>query len=250
MQRFIRQFRAKYGPTEYVKVVEENKKHTQPHFHCLFCCRDLVIPPRPPYDCTCTEKQKCKECSRSYPDYLFEDIKEMWGEALHYANPRKKRTIIVWCQPPIDDQGGASAGHAVSYITGEGKSKNEEPGKFWKGRKLTYSKGFFNDKPAEIWKRLLLKWYGPKEDMYFAWLPKANLETDTPRADKYGQIKHYNGDLPDLAMFAAMPIVQTRYAQYKYFQEHGELPTEALVELEITVIFEVDQGGQEYFSTS
>lgn len=248
MRYFIRRFRAEFGPTDYIKVVEENRKHTQPHFHCLFCCRDLVIPPRPPYDCKCTQDTKCTECKRSYPDHIFEKIKKLWGDALEFATPSKKRTKIVWCQPP-QGQGQQAATYALGYITGKDKTKDEEPGRFWRGRKLTYSKSFFNERPPEIWKRKLVEWFGERRPLRFAWLVNSNLETDTPRCDKFGEIKHYNGDLPDLAKFAAMPVVKERFAEYQFFQAHGHFPLEATREISLTVVYEVTLDGQEYFVT-
>jgi hypothetical protein len=165
LQLFIRYFRADFGKTEYVKIMEENKKHNLPHAHLLFCCEDLKIP-----EMTQEFIKKCKKRKKklSWPFNIFSKIKEYWTRAIKSARPgikirTKDGTAIVWCQPP-QGKGERAAQYALGYITGQNqKGKNEEVSHRWRGRKITYSKGFF-DKPTKIiWQELLTKWFGSRE---------------------------------------------------------------------------------------
>lgn len=167
LQWFIRRFRAFYGQTEYLKIVEENKKHTQPHFHFLFICSEISVKPMPQWF---IDKQKDKKKKLSWPEDMFQHVKHLWTEALSYAKPNvyfrtKEKTGIVWLQPCIG-KGERAAQYALGYITGQNqraKGKNEDVSDKWQGRKITFSKGFFDIGTAEIWQGLLKKWFGDKE---------------------------------------------------------------------------------------
>lgn len=165
MRKFIRLFRSAFGKTEYVKVMEEAKSHLMPHAHLLFCCEDLVIPEK-----TKSHYDRCKREKKqlSWPYNLFESIKEFWTKALLFAKPNlvlrtKNKTAVVWCDKPMG-RGERAAQYALGYITGQNqKGKGEELSHNWRGRKITFSKGFF-DKPTRIiWQELLTKWFGERE---------------------------------------------------------------------------------------
>lgn len=165
LREFIRLFRNEFGKTEYVKVMEENKKHNLPHAHLLFCCEELVIPEKTKeYYARCKREKK----QLSWPYDLFEAIKKFWTMALQSAKPgivfnTKKKTAVVWCDKPMGN-GERAAQYALGYITGQNqKAKNEELSFKWRGRKLTYSKHFY-DKPTKvIWQELLIRWFGELE---------------------------------------------------------------------------------------
>lgn len=142
---FVRQFRAYMGHFEYVKVVEYNKKHTQPHFHLILTFDEFKVPPMP-------ENWNKK---LAYPNWLFELVKGLWCKAIYKFRPDLKPTTVVWCQPPAGN-GAAAAYYAIGYITGgNGHSKDEEPDATWRGRKLTYSRRFFPFKTEEKWQAFL-----------------------------------------------------------------------------------------------
>jgi hypothetical protein len=179
---FIRRFRARYGKTRYLKVVEENKKHTQPHFHFLFICEELVIPPMPNWF---IQKQKRLKKKLSWPEPLFEEIKHLWTEALSYAKPdvyfaTKTRQSVIWCQPP-QGRGERAAQYALGYITGQNqraRGKGEDVSDKWRGRKITFSKNFFDLKTSEIWAGLLQKWFGDKKPEDFGLVFKPGIPKD------------------------------------------------------------------------
>lgn len=167
LEFFIKRFRLMYGKTRYLKVVEENKKHTMPHFHFLLICEEFEVPPMPQWF---VNKQKRLNKKLSWPEPLFEDVKHLWTEALSYAKPNvyfntKSRTGVVWCQPP-QGKGERAAQYALGYITGQNqraRGKNEDVSDKWRGRKITFSKNFFDSKTSDIWAGLLKKWFGDKE---------------------------------------------------------------------------------------
>jgi hypothetical protein len=155
---FMRSFRSRYGKTEYVKVVEYNKNHTQPHFHLL-----LINPTLALGDMPLNYPKKL-----SFPTNLFEELKILWEKALRKAAPKLPPTTVVWCQPPRD--GAAAANYAIGYITGKA-DKNEEPDSTWLGRKLSYSRDFFSIPTYVIWEKLLYKWFGEREDKALILIP-------------------------------------------------------------------------------
>lgn len=162
LRRFMWRFRQAWGPTQYLRVTEYNKNHTQPHFHFLFSCPDLKFKPMP------KKFREAKYKHLSYPKNVYAWIKREWGEALDYIAPGKKRTTVVWCQPPGDSI--AAGKYAVNYVTGKNaKDKNEEPDSTWRGRKLCYSKKFFDRPASEIWRDILIQLFGEPDptDKFF-----------------------------------------------------------------------------------
>lgn len=182
LEVFIKMFRAIYGKTEYLKVVEENKKHTQPHFHFLFICTEISVKPMPQWF---IDKQKKLNKKLSWPEDMFQDVKQMWTEALSYAKPNvyfrtKDKTGIVWLQPCIG-KGERAAQYALGYITGQNqraKEKGEDVSDKWRGRKITFSKGFFDLKTGDIWAGLLKKWFGDKDPEFFGLVFNAGVPKD------------------------------------------------------------------------
>lgn len=199
LEEFIKKIRAVYGKTRYLKVVEENKKHTQPHFHFLFIFEELVIPPMPQWF---INEQKRRKKKLSWPEPMFEEIKYFWTEALCFSKPNiffatKARTAVVWCQPP-QGKGERAAQYALGYITGQNqKAKGEEVSDKWRGRKITFSKNFFDEKTSVIWANLLKKWFGDKDpedfglvfkpgipkDLRIQWLEKSSTSRTKTRLD-------------------------------------------------------------------
>lgn len=167
LQLFMRYFRDEFGSTEYVKIMEENKKHNLPHSHMLLCCHDLIIPEK-----TKEYYDRCKKAKKqlSWPYDVFEAIKGFWTKALKTAKPgivfnTKKKTAVVWCDKPMGN-GERAAQYALGYITGQNqKAKGEELSFKWRGRKLTYSKHFFDRPTKVIWKELLTRWFGELEQV-------------------------------------------------------------------------------------
>lgn len=196
LRRFMLKWRQFAGPTEYVKVVEYNRKQTQPHFHLLLYSPKMKIPPMPP------DYPK----DRSWPDHIFRVAQFIWLNALRYAAPFAKDTTVVWCQPP--KSGAAAAQYAVGYITQKGK-QDEEPNETWRGRRITFSKNFFWNTPRILWAEKLREWFGPPTETYYFWQPKEHIP---------------DADLPALQMFANMPIMVQRYKEAVYYQRNGKLP--------------------------
>jgi hypothetical protein len=229
MRRFFWAFRQHFGPTEYLRVTEYNKNHTQPHFHLLLVCPDLKFPPMPE-----TFRKGGKNEKLSYPENVYRWIEQTWGDCLEYFAPDKKRTSVVWCQPPGNSV--ASARYAVNYITGKNaKDKNEEPDSTWLGRKLCYSKKFFNKPASKIWIEYLAATFGPPDpDDRFYWTP-----ADGPRIE---------GESP--LEFAHMKIMKQRYFEAKYYRDNGYWPVDPAsspAELE-SLWFDVLETGQETFT--
>ncbi len=227
LQVFIRKFRGHYGLTEYVKVVEMNKRHTQPHFHLLFVCDDLKIPAMPPN----------WNKTLSWPPKVFDMVKYFWSEALAYAAPRARKTSVVWLQPARS--GAAAATYAVNYITGGKPNKNEDLDEQWRGRKITFSKGFFYKRAAEIYADLLEKWFGPAQMNRFYWLASDS--------------KTIENSLPtdDVTQFLKMPIVRQRQFEANWLHQTGEMiwqrpPAAATADPDLNL--EISDDGQEYFT--
>lgn len=177
LQKFMEAMRLKYGRVEYSKIVEYNRKQTQPHFHMIFRFFDIEIPELPVefYD----EKRK----NRSFPFNIFISIRKLWQEAIekawhwkHGAGPVKP-TKIVWCQPPRGRDPRAAAKYAVGYIAGGNGHKDYElPNETWLGRRFTYSKNFFLRSTKIIWQELLEKWFGKEPKPVL--VPVPNPETE------------------------------------------------------------------------
>lgn len=229
LKRFMERFREHFGPTEYIRVTEYNKNHTQPHFHMLVHCPNLKFPPMP-------EKFREEQWKKlSYPDNVFHWIQSTWAECLEYFAPGLHRTTVVWCQPPASDV--ASAKYAVNYITGKNsKDKDEEPDDTWGGRKLCYSKKFF-DKPAmQIWKDYLIRKFGkPDPDDKFFWQPN--------------ELERISGESP--LDFQFMAVMKERFALAVYYKLHGKWPDQGeQFEVEYSdLFFDVLESGQETFNT-
>lgn len=235
LRKFIGEFRDEYGPTEYVKVVEYNKGHTQPHFHLLFCCEKLKIEPMPDWFKALNKERKANgEGSLSWPTEVFDFIRLRWQAALEMYKPFAKPTTVVWCQPP-DGSGAKAATYAVGYITGKNaKEKNEEPDSTWKGRKISFSAGFFDTSTAELWQKKLQEWFPDAEPGRFCWIPKEEA------FEKPGSI------LP----FLNMPIMKERRAEMMFYKRNGRLPEPGEVYRRIEeVYFEVGEDGQLYYAS-
>lgn len=224
---FFRRFRNQFGKTEYVKVVEYNKKHTQPHFHLLFICDELKIPELPKFYTTKEGKKL------SFPEDVWAVILDFWAEALDFAAPLNRPTFEVWCQPPVNSQ--AAASYAVGYITGKSQ-KNEEPDATWRGRKLSYSRGFFYIPASQIWSDFLAQLFPDKdpEDQFF-WKIKP-IEMLHPEL----------GDNPLRYSNCVIMVKREKLAQY--YASFGEFPTDKTgLPIFQDVGFDFADNGQEIF---
>lgn len=200
LRRFMQKFRVHFGPTEYLKVVEYNKKKTQPHFHLLISNYDLNLSTMP-------QKFRGKEGKNlSWPYNIYSWIKQTWGDCLEYFAPGLHRTNVVWCQPPGNSQ--ASSKYAIGYVTGK-SNKDEEPDNTWKGRKLTYSKKFWDKPASEVWKELLIQMFGERdpEDKFF-WVPN--------------ELERLPGENP--LEFANCAIMKQRFFEAEFYTEYGFFP--------------------------
>jgi len=228
LRRFFWAWRQKFGPTEYLRVTEYNKNHTQPHFHLLMVCPELKFAPMP-------DRFKTKEGRKlSYPENIFDWIKETWGDCLEYFAPEKNRTTVVWCQPPGSSI--ASAKYAINYVTGKNaKDKNEEPDSTWQGRKLCYSKKFFEKPASQIWIDYLTATFGPPDptDRYF-WVPNED--------------ERISGEDP--AQFENMEIMRRRYFEARWYKEHGEFPPDQGAARLDEVYIDVLDDGQRVFGAA
>jgi hypothetical protein len=270
LRYFMRKFRKLFGPTEYIKVTEASQKdHSRVHFHLLLVNPALrtLIPPMP-------DNWPGK---LSWPGPLFETLKALWEAALLFAAPARRPTTVIWCQPPKN--GAKAANYAIGYITG--KNKNEEPDETWKGRKLTYSRGFFTRKTQQIWATLLERWFGPRQELTYFWQPKCDLSleslfkirTKTTRKrvtplqplslshipiDQLSQymvsmqVTTQYTDADQRGIFAKMPIMVERYKAARFYDQEGHLPgfgpcnfPKAPVFAE--PIYEIGPSGQMYF---
>lgn len=196
LRRFMRKWRKEFGTTEYIKVVEYNKKKTQPHFHLIFCCAEYNPPPMP----------KDWDEKLSWPFDTFQWIKATWQGCLELYAPNLNPTKVAWCQPVRT--GPAAVRYAVGYVTGKSLDKNEEPDSTWKGRKLTYSRGFFSTPTAKIWQRLLERWF-----------------PDRPKNPVFGLVVN-----PDECEQDGIPVhlltrsVKDKLALTSYYKDHQEAP--------------------------
>lgn len=152
LRSFIRKMRNAYGWLEYIKVVEYNKKHTQPHFHLIISFETWKWGKQPGQ---IADKE-------SWPEPLHNSIKEFWQASLKSAAPHVPLSWVTWCQQPKGDSPAAAAKYAVKYAVAENdkaKEKNEEPDETWKGRKITFSKGFLFQSAKQIWNDILDVWF-------------------------------------------------------------------------------------------
>lgn len=206
LRRFIKAWRRAFGPTEYIKVVEYNKRHTQPHFHLIFCCKEYKPEAYPHWWSAMSEDKQRKF---SWPEDTWEFISGMWGEALAFYAPTLKPTVITWCQPV--HSGPAATKYAVGYVTGKSQKdggKNEEPDSTWKGRKLTYSKKFFATPTAKIWAKLLERWF-----------------PDRPKDPVFGMLINPDEcEQSGLPLHLLTPSVRQKLSLTNYWQSHQELP--------------------------
>jgi hypothetical protein len=159
LRLFMQSMRKAYGRIEYVKIVEYNRRQTQPHFHMIFRFDDIKIPSRP----------LNLPAKTPYPENVHIPISYFWRESLIKAsikiNERDpiKETWVTWCQPPKDGNGHKAAKYAVGYISGGNGHKDYElPNDSWQGRRVTYSKHFFPTSIGKIWKDLLSEWFDGK----------------------------------------------------------------------------------------
>lgn len=244
MRRFIKVWRAIYGATEYIRVTEMNQAHTQCHYHCLFVMPGLEIEPIP-------EKWPKKD---SWPASIWHDICEIWGEALAMYAPLLNATTVAWCQPPKTGQGQGAAYYAIGYITG--KNKNEEPDETYQGRKLTYSNGFFSQPAQEIYRQLLLRWFGPPEETRYFWQPKPGIDfakLPPERSTYYFDEDHYEKvilGVSDQTFFdhiINLPIMRQRYQEALFYRDNGRWPTNP-TPASPNICIEITPDGQTYFT--
>ena len=218
---FMRRMRKVFGALEYVKVVEYNKKHTQPHFHLIIRFETYRLPPRPDNLAPTV----------SFPVQTHDTINILWREAMNFAfADAKKETIITWCQPPRGD-GKAASNYAVGYVTG--KNKDEEPDTTWRGRKLTYSRGFFTATTArDIWANLLTQWFGekPLEKPIYCWIPKDDY------CEQYGIPFHLYSD-----------IVKERLLMLRFWLRNAEFPAKPIENIK-QLFYDIMSNGQECFT--
>lgn len=200
LRRWIKAFRRAFGPTEYVKTVEYNKDHTQPHFHLILVCSEYKPEPMP-----FNFPRKL-----SWPEDTFDFISGMWREALEFYGPELKPTVVTWCQPPLS--GPAATRYAVGYITGKSLDKNEEPDETWKGRKLTNSSNFFNIPTRDIWKALLERWFPDRDPN-----PIFGLEINQEESKIAGLPHHL-----------LTKEVKIKLALTSYYKDYGRAPPEPL----------------------
>lgn len=127
-QLFFRNIRKEYGSFEYFSVLEFTSKTRLPHLHLL--ARGLFIPQK-----------------------LLSDI---WASATFSAGIA--RSSVVWIEAPKSQQ--SASVYALSYAI-SGQDKGQEIPKSWRGRKISYSRGFFIASPAkEHWLSYIRELYG------------------------------------------------------------------------------------------
>lgn len=130
-QNLFRAIRKEYGDFEYFSVLEFTSKSRLPHLHLLG--RGLYI-----------------RQSR---------LSDLWASATFSAG--FDRSPVVWIEAP-HSQKSASV-YALSYAV-NGESKGQEIPKSWRGRKISYSRGFFTVCTArEHWHRYIAELYGSSE---------------------------------------------------------------------------------------
>jgi len=117
-QLFCRQMEFYSQGFDYFSVLEYNQKKTQPHMHML--CR----------------------VGCSIPDAL---LSQVWASATVTAG--MKKAYIVWQDRPQSQED--SLRYVLKYSFAE--DKNQDVPDSWKGRKITYSNGFFHKPVKEIW---------------------------------------------------------------------------------------------------
>lgn len=126
-QLFFRAVRAKYGSFEYLSVLEFTSKTRLPHLHIL--ARGRYI------------RQKF--------------ISHMWEKATVGSGIRASPVVYI-SKPKNQD---FAAFYALSYAL-SGVEKGQDLPMDWKGRKITYSAGFFHKSTSELWKEYIVETFG------------------------------------------------------------------------------------------
>jgi len=130
-QLLFRSIRKEFGHFEYFSVLEFTSKTRLPHLHLLG--RGLFIPQR--------------------------RLSDLWGKATETAHI--KRSQIVWIEEPKSQQ--SASVYALSYAV-SGETKGQDIPKEWRGRKISYSRGFFSEFSAkQHWSRYIDECYGHSE---------------------------------------------------------------------------------------
>jgi hypothetical protein len=117
-QLFVRDMQKACLGFEYFSVLEFNQKKTQPHCHLLARVGFVV-----------------KDCVLS----------DAWSRATVSAG--MKEAYIIWQDEPRDQEDCLRYVLKYSFAN----DKNQDVPDSWKGRKITYSTGFFYKPIAEIW---------------------------------------------------------------------------------------------------
>jgi hypothetical protein len=130
-QLLFRRLRSRYGQFEYLAVLEFTSKTRLPHLHIL--ARSLFIPQR--------------------------ELSNLWKKSSTDAGI--KPSPVVYIEAPRNQS--AAAVYAVSYAL-DGHSKGQDIPDDWRGRKITYSRNFFESKKAkEHWLSYIEEKFGPPD---------------------------------------------------------------------------------------
>lgn len=172
LREFVRVSRETIDNFQYVKVVEYNVAHTQPHFHLILAFDTLIIPELP-----VGYSKKL-----SYPGNLFDRFQEIWRIAMAKYSGNQKQTTVIWLQPPGNQ--AAAANYAVKYAVGK-PEKNEQPDYTWQGRKLSYSKYFLFTTAKHIYEQFLDEIYPNRHNQILGLCLSADVEDED-----LAQIRH------------------------------------------------------------
>jgi hypothetical protein len=130
-QLLFRALRRKYGQFEYLAVLEFTSRTRLPHLHIL--ARSLFIPQR--------------------------ELSHLWKKSSTSAGI--KPSPVVYIEAPRSQ--AAAAVYAVSYAL-DGYNKKQDIPMDWKGRKITYSRHFFEAKSARRhWLDWIEETFGPPD---------------------------------------------------------------------------------------
>lgn len=140
-QLFFRAIRKEFGSFEYFSVLEFTSRSRLPHLHLLG--RGLYIPQ--------------------------DRLSWLWANSTEAANI--ERSSVVWIEAPKSQQGASV--YALSYAV-SGETKGQDIPKDWRGRKISYSRGFFIECSAkQHWSNYIRESFGDNPPSQWTTLSRA-----------------------------------------------------------------------------
>lgn len=159
-----RDLRRLNGPFEYFSVLEFTTKSRLPHMHMLV--RGVYIEH---WELSC-----------------------LWEIASIRAG--FKRSYITYIEKPRSQTG--SAHYALKYAL-SGAEKDQSIPDDWRGRKITYSKGFFQKRVEDHWREYIEEFFGPP-DPDQNWVKRAQFGRESNNGEPYVANHPFSGIIEEV----------------------------------------------------